>query len=90
MLTVTNNGPAQKIHIGAHVWQERTYGENNANCYDVLFYSQPHRIWDKTANNTSENTNYHFDAYFGSVWMEAIDFEEGETREIGAMFDWTV
>ena len=37
----------------------------------------------------SDDTNYLFTPGVGSVWMEGIDFEQGETREIGVMFDWT-
>lgn len=35
ILNVKNEGAAQNIHIGAHVWQDRTYGSKAPDCAEA-------------------------------------------------------
>ena len=35
-LTVTNSGPAQTVHVGTHIWQDRSYSYQNTQCSNAI------------------------------------------------------
>ena len=81
-ITVTNTGEAQDIYVGAHVWQDRTYGWYNPSCQQAM--------WSSTKHSLSGNgSTLYFDADTGAAWTDTIRFEAGETKEFTANFDWS-
>ena len=85
IIDITNNGAAQDVHVGAHVWQDRTYGWYNPNCQDAMWGHTKHRLVDVKNDDTY---SYTFDADTGAVWTDAMTFAAGETREFIVLLDW--
>lgn len=36
IIEITNSGAAQDVHVGAHVWQDRTYGSKHDDCAEAI------------------------------------------------------
>ena len=85
-ITITNDGDAQDIYVGAHVWQDRTYGWYNWDCGQAMWSGKKHRIIDASTMDTDA---YTFDADEGAVWTDAMSFDAGETKEFYVVLDWT-
>lgn len=76
IIEITNSGAAQDVHVGAHVWQDRTYGWYNQDCSAAIaMYSSKHQIKCQDSGNTAK-----FDSEYGSGWLPVISFGAGETK----------
>ena len=82
-LGVTNTGPAQKIHVGAHVWQDYNYGFYSNDCAEAIYQTDSFKLTCVESDTTKV-----FDTYPGTAWLDAIDFGENETKYFDVAFDW--
>ena len=81
-IIITNNGSAQDMWVGSHVWQKSGYGPGCAGYGTGSDYS----VWEEGVGNYSQNR---FSSYSGSIWIpDTIRFTKGETKIINAVFDW--
>ena len=84
IIEITNSGAAQDVHVGAHVWQDRTYGWYNQDCSAAIAMNGgKHQIKCLDSGNTAN-----FDSEFGSGWLPVIRFDAGETKRFAVTFDW--
>ena len=69
-LTVTNDDDDDQIvHIGAHVWQDRTYGWYNTECSVAQWgYGDIGYIWDEGSNDTP----LLFGTEDGAGWLQDV------------------
>jgi len=85
MIKVTNDsGSSQKIHVGSHIWQDRTYSEANRNCDGAT------RNWRQNFSITSAQSgdSAYMNLVYGSAWLQSIEFTAGETKEFNVQMDW--
>merc|ERR1712195_233562 len=84
-IKVTNDsGSSQKIHVGSHIWQDRTYSEANRNCDGAT------RNWRQNFSITSAQSgdSAYMNLVYGSAWLQSIEFTAGETKEFNVQMDW--
>lgn len=81
-VTVENtSGAEQVVHIGAHIWQDRSYGTP---CSDAKNnWGNHHEFWD---NGGGQRIGLDGGAEDG--WMPPILMQAGEVRTIHALFAW--
>ena len=87
VLKVKNLGEAQKIHVGAHVWQDRGYGwgtTEERNCSGAI-YAQPHHSIYETGSDYYSGI---FDAGQGDKWIPPYQFAKNEEKEFTVMLNW--
>ena len=83
VIKVKNEGPAQDIYIGAHTWQDRTYGWYNSKCSEARTHKN--YLWDNKAGSKDDHS---FTPELGSTWMEPMRFDANETKEIAIALDY--
>ena len=74
------------VHIGAHIWQDRGYSQDNT-CSAALGWGKwtHHEMWLEEDTSTRK----HFDSGSEDSWMEPILMKAGSTRTLNLLFDWT-
>ena len=78
-IKVKNEGEAQYIWVGAHIWQDRTYCWVNAHSSGACNYSSATHFFNGAA----------FSPWQGSTWS-LHNFGAGEEKTFEGIFDWRV
>jgi len=82
---VTNpSDESQKVFVGAHIWQGRTYSVNNETCTEAIWSDDQFSIQNLQSGDTKT-----FNAEYGVGWLNGIEIPAGETYRFAANFDWT-
>ena len=83
-IEVTNDSSsAQQIYVGAHVWQDRTYGWYNWQCQEAMWSSTKHVL------SGDSIPDCRFDADTGACWTDSLTFAAGETKTFQVSLDWS-
>jgi len=75
---------SQKIHVGSHIWQDRTYSFDNTDCSEATDWYAPENFSITAESGDSAN----FALEYGSGWLNPIEFGAGETKEFNVSMDW--
>jgi hypothetical protein len=85
-IKITNDSDsAQNIHVGSHIWQDRTYSWYNDNCFEATDWMSPENF-SITCNESEASANFNLE--YGSAWLNPIEFAAGETKEFSVSMDW--
>ena len=78
---------SQKVFVGTHVWQARTYSVNNDQCKAAISTDgDSHSLWSL---QEGDDLNFAvFNANSGTGWLKGIEIPAGETFRFKASFDW--
>merc|ERR1712226_1149 len=85
-VTNDNQDSSQLIHVGAHIWQDRTYSWYNTDCNGATDWTSPKNFSIKCLSSGDKSN---FNLEYGSGWLNPIEFGPGETKEFEVLLDWT-
>lgn len=85
-IKITNDSESsQKIHVGSHIWQDRTYSWYNTDCSEATDWYAGQSFSIKCAESGDKAS---FALEYGSGWLNPIEFAAGETKEFNVSMDW--